>query len=109
MDFWKRATDKSRRELIPSMELADKEPEARPSEENDEDESLLYSHGARSQERKKSLSRKILTALVVVGVMLCCFAGGFMARDLTLPLVWNFDSYETRKHQPWGHGKAQFS
>lgn len=92
--------DRRGRSVVPSTQLADKEPEARTSEENDEDESLLYSHGSRSQDRKTTLSRKIWTAVLVVGAMVCCFAGGFMVRDLTLPVVWNFDNYETRKHQP---------
>ncbi|KAG6364056.1 hypothetical protein INS49_009159 [Diaporthe citri] len=87
--------DRRGRPVVPLTQHANKEPEARASEENDEDESLLYSHGGRSQERKKSLSRKIWTAVLVVGSMACCFAGGFMVRDLTLPLVWNFDNYET--------------
>lgn len=90
--------DRRGRSVVPSTQPADKEPEARSSEENDEDESLLYSQGGRPQERNKSLSRKIWTAVLVVGAMVCCFAGGFMVRDLTLPLVWNFDNYETRKH-----------
>lgn len=103
MSFWKRAMDRRGRSVGPSTQLADKEPEARPSEENDEDESLLYSHGGRPQERKQSLSRKIWSAVMSIGAMVVCFAGGFMVRDLTLPLVWNFDNHETRKHQPWRH------
>lgn len=103
MNFWKRAMDRRGRSVVPSTQPTDKEPEATPSEENDEDESLLYSHGGRSQERSKSLSRKIWTAVLVVGSMVCCFGAGFMVRDLTVPLVWNFDNYETRKHQPRRH------
>lgn len=95
--------DRRGRSVVPSTQLADKEPEARPSEENDEDESLLYSHGGRPQERKQSLSRKIWTAVLAICAMVVCFAGGFMVRDLTLPLVWNFDNHETRKHQPGRH------
>jgi len=99
MDFWKRAMDKRGRTVIPSTQLADKEPETRPSEENEEDESLLYAHEGRPRE-KKSWRRKILTAVLIVGSMVCCFAGGFLVRDLGQPRLWNFDRYETRKHQP---------
>lgn len=104
MNFWKlvmgkRDRERGGRELVPSTELADKEQESRTSEEHDEDESLLYSSGGRFEEGRKNLSRKIWTAVLVVGSMVCCFAGGFMARDLTLPLVWNFDRYETREQQ----------
>lgn len=97
MSFWKRVMDKRGRSLVPPTEVADKEPEARTSEENDEDELLLYSQRGRSQGRRKRLSRKIWTAVLVVASILCCIAAGFMARDLTLPLVWNYDRYETRK------------
>lgn len=107
MNFWKRVMDRRGRSLVPSTQPADKEPEGRPSEDNEEDEALLYSHGGPSHVRQKSLSRKVLTVVLVFGAMFCCFAAGFMVRDLTLPLVWNFDRFETRKHkhthQPEGH------
>lgn len=92
--------DKRGRALVPTTELADKEPEARASEENDEDEALLYSQEPHSPKRQKSWTRNILTAVAVVGSMVCCFAGGFLVRDLSQPRLWNFDRYETRKHQP---------
>lgn len=92
--------DKRGRTLIPSTQLADKEPETRHSGENDEDESLLYSQEVRAQEQGKSWRRKFLTAVLIVGSMVCCFAGGFLVRDLGQPRLWNFDSYETRKCQP---------
>ena len=100
MNLWKRAMDKQGTALVPSTEIADKEPEARASEEDDEDESLLYSHGGRPQELQKSRARKITTAVLIVGSMVCCFAGGFLVRGLGQARLWNFDRYETRKHQP---------
>lgn len=92
--------DKRGRTLVPSTQTADKEPEPRQSEENDEDESLLYSQGRRLQEQRMSWKRKLLIAVLIVGSMVCCFAGGFLVRDLGQPRLWNFDSYETRKQQP---------
>lgn len=109
MSFWKRVMDKRGRSLVPPTEVADKEPEVRTSEENDEDELLLYSQRGRPQERRKRLSRKIWTAVLVVGSMLCCFAAGFLARDLTLTLVWNYDRYETRKIPGFSGLKIQSS
>jgi hypothetical protein len=91
--------DKRGRTFTPSTQLADKKPETRPSEENDEDESLLYAHEGRLRE-KKSWRLKTLTAVLIVGSMVCCFAGGFLVRDLGQPRLWNFDRYETRKHHP---------
>lgn len=89
--------DKRGRELVPSTQVNDKETETRHSEENDEDETLLYTHGGFSQARKKSWTQRLCTAALIIGSMVCCFAGGFLVRDLKQPRLWNFDSYETRK------------
>ncbi|KAI3394957.1 hypothetical protein diail_2064 [Diaporthe ilicicola] len=95
MNFLRRAMDKRGRELVPSTQFTDKEPEARSSEDNEEDDTLLHSHELVSRARKRSWARRTCTAALIIGSMICCFAGGFLLRDLSQPRLWNFDRYET--------------
>ncbi|KAK2613111.1 hypothetical protein N8I77_000040 [Diaporthe amygdali] len=95
MNLFKRAMDKRGRELVPSTQRTDKEVETRPSEENDEDEMLLCAHGSLPRSQRKSWTQRLSTAALIIGSMLCCFASGFLLRDLSQPRLWNFDRYET--------------
>lgn len=97
MDYLKRFIDKRDRALIPSVEYSDKEPSAAPSEENDEDETLLYPQRKLSQSRRKRWTRYICTSALVISTMVCCFAGGFLLKGATQPRVWNFDHYDIRR------------
>lgn len=99
MDYLKRFVDKRNRNLVPLAEYSDQEPETASTKEDGEDETLLYSPTGFPQARGKQWTRYICTSALIICVMVCCFAGGFLLRGATQPRLWNFDHYDIRKCQ----------
>lgn len=97
MEYLKRFADRRNRNLVPDTGYFDKEPDVAPSEENGEDETLLYPQTEVPRSQHKHWVRYICTAALITLVMACCFLGGFLLKGMTQPRLWNFDNYDTRK------------